>query len=559
MSSFYIKFSDYLNCGKNFYKLFFFLVVFLCTVKFPSLLTTDIQPWDEGMYATRVLSIHENGDFVDQSSHSVGKFYSASHPPLLIWIGYFVTSVTGTNAVSFKLISFTFSVFCLLLIFLTGKKLSDQKTGFLAAIIFSGNMIFNVFSKRFQFDFPYTFFILLSFYLLFLYNDSLKFKYLIFGGISFGCCLMTKILVGSFIPLILFISYFFIRDKVNYKLRDVFLLTAIGIGIAIPWHLYMIINYGKEFTDFFFEFHIYERALRGVEMNEKNSGAFFYINFLLSILPFSILVFFGFIKDLKNYRGLDWKKIFLWVWFFTGLVIITLFRTKLEVYIILILPPLSLLIPLFINEIDKENIIFKSVTILFTILNILWFAVKFLKIDIKTYLLTSNKLLIVLFILVFISLLFILCKYTVNKIELNKLYYIFILFFFFMFNVYYAFRINEGETDFNISGIKDYTDNHHREKIFYIGSDYRFNPQFSFYFNGLNLNWEEPGYEFEMLDTKYGIEKTKVMLSGVNENKIYIIVERDKINRAIYPDSKLFIPEKFKLVMKKEGYELYEN
>ncbi|MEP7145789.1 MAG: hypothetical protein ABI792_02135, partial [bacterium] len=88
MSSLFIKLEDFLNNGKNFYKLFFFLVVFLCAVKLPSLLTSDIQPWDEGMYATRVLSIHTYGDFIDQSSHSTGGFYSASHPPLLIWIGY---------------------------------------------------------------------------------------------------------------------------------------------------------------------------------------------------------------------------------------------------------------------------------------------------------------------------------------------------------------------------------------------------------------------------------------------------------------------------------------
>ncbi len=558
MSSFYLKTGDFLNNGKNFYTLFFFLVVFLCMVKLPSLLTTDIQPWDEGMYATRVLSISTNGDFWDQSSHSVGKFYSGSHPPLLIWIGYFVTSVFGMNSVALKLIPFSFSLLCALMIFLMGNKLFGQVTGFFAAVIFSGNIIFNIFSKRFQFDFPYTFFILAAFYFLFLYNSSLKYKYIFLCGISFGCCLMTKILVGFYIPIIIFSGYFFIKDKVNYNLKDILILTGVGVALAMPWHLYMLIKYGSEFTDYFFKFHVYERALNGVEMNEKNSGVFFYFNFLLSIIPISILMLFSFIKDFRNYKNTEWGKIFLWVWFITGLVIITLFRTKLEVYVILVLPPLCLLIPAFINSLDKENLPFKVIIIFFSLINIMWFVFKFLKIDIKTVvLLSENKLLLILNTLFVLTLLLILSRYLVNNIELKKTYYIFILVFFFTFNVYFAIRINEGETNFRISEIKELIKQSGKDKLIYIGSNYRFNPQFSFYFNGLDLNWENPSYKFEMLDTKNGTDKIIDKLNRLNPNDYFIIVERDKINRSDYPAVESFIPPNFRLITAQEGYELY--
>ena len=136
MSDQFFKLEKFLNNGKNFYKIFFFLVVFLCAVKLPSILTSDIQPWDEGMYATRVLSVHINGDFFEQSSHSVGGFYSASHPPLLIWIGYLVTLITGVNSVSLKLIIFVFSLLCVLLMMLIGKTLFSTSVGFYASLIF---------------------------------------------------------------------------------------------------------------------------------------------------------------------------------------------------------------------------------------------------------------------------------------------------------------------------------------------------------------------------------------------------------------------------------------
>ncbi|MFA5403726.1 MAG: glycosyltransferase family 39 protein [Ignavibacteria bacterium] len=189
------KILNYLNDGKNIYIVFFLIVVFLSAVKLPTLFTADIQPWDEGMYATRVLSIYTNGDFLDQSEHSVGKFYSGSHPPLLIWIGYFCSLIFGLNPATLKLIPFVFGLLSILLLILIGKNLFNPLAGITAALIFSSNIIFNVFSKRFQFDIPYTFFILLSFYFFLLFLEKKKNIYNVLGGILFGFCLMVKILV----------------------------------------------------------------------------------------------------------------------------------------------------------------------------------------------------------------------------------------------------------------------------------------------------------------------------------------------------------------------------
>ncbi len=548
-----------INNGKNLYKIFFFLVVFLCVVKLPLIFTSDIQPWDEGMYATRVLSIHLNGDFIDQSTHSVGNFYSASHPPLLIWIGYFFTLLFGINSIALKLLIFIFSILCILLILLIGRNISNNRVGFLAALIFCSNIIFTVFSQRFQFDIPYTFFILMSFYLILLYEDTQKYRYLLLCGVSFGCCLMTKILVGFYIPMILFISYFFIKGKIDLKIKDILIITIVGVLIALPWHLYMFDKYGSEFVDYFFKFHIYERAFYGVEMNEKNSGVLYHINYLLTIIPYSILVFISCLKDFQDRKNLNWKKVFLWIWFLTGLVILTVFKTKLEVYVLLILAPASFLIAMFVDEMNKENVLSKTLIIILTFFNILWFATESMRPSIKKYFLQSNITLFAFAIITAVFLLFLLSRYLANRIELKKTYYIFILIFFISINVYYLFFTPEWVNEFNLSEIKAYAESSGRKKIIYIGSNYRYNPQFSYYFSGLNLNWENPEFEFEIVDTKNGYEEIKKKLNDLNGNKYLVIVEKDNINRADYPSSVLFIPEEDRLVLKKKGYELYEN
>jgi len=117
-------------------------------------------------------------------------------------------------------------------------------------------------------------------------------------------------------------------------------------------------NFGNTFLEYFFGFHIFSRAFEGVEMNVKGSGIFYHINYLMSILPLAILLLFAFIRDFKNFKILSVKKLFIWVWFMTGLVIISFFRTKLEVYGFFILTPGVILISDYIFNYENKKINF---------------------------------------------------------------------------------------------------------------------------------------------------------------------------------------------------------
>ena len=560
MSSFLNDIINYINNERNFKIIFIFLVVFLCIVKLPSLLTTDIQPWDEGMYATRVLSIHINSDFFDQSTHAVGGFYSGSHPPLLIWVGYLSTLIFGINSIALKIIPFISSLLCLYFIILIGKKLYDMKTGIIAAIIFSSNIIFNVFSKRFQFDIPYTLFILISFYLFILYTENRKTIYNILGGIVFGLCLMIKILVGFYIPIILFLSYLILRKNINYKLKDLIIFTSLGVIIALPWHLYMLLNHGNSFLEYFLFFHIVDRALIGVEHNVKASGIFYHVNYLLSIIPFSILIFISLVKDAFHFKNLDWKKLFLWIWFITGLIILTAFKTKLEVYVLLILTPATFLIAKYIDEQIKSSLREKLIAVFLTLLNILWFATQYERPEIKSYVFNFQNLHIALpLIIVILIAFYFIAKFISHRFNLTKLYYIFIALFFICLNIYYLISIPSWENTYEVSSIKKLIEQRGKKNIVYISTNYHYNPQFSFYFNGLNLGWKGNDYTYELLDTKNGIDNVKIKLKALDKNNYQVIVEGDNINRSNYIESDIFIPKDFKFIKKTPGYELYEN
>ncbi len=519
-----------------------------------------MQPWDEGMYATRVLSIHINGDFVDQSQHSIQKFYSGSHPPLLIWIGYFFTLIFGINSIALKIIPFITAILSVYLLIRIGEKIHSLSTGYFAAMIFSSNIIFSVFSKRFQFDIPYNFLILLAFYIFIKQLENRKFVYNIYLGIVFGACLMIKILVGTFIPMIILITYILLRKKINYKITDLIIFSSIGIIIAFPWHLYMFIKYGNEFLRWFFFYHIYERAFFGVEYNVKSSGILYHINYILSIIPFSILIFPAFIKDLINFKKLSPNKLFIWIWFITGFIIITFFKTKLEVYILLILSQVSLLIPSYLSELKNSDYKEKAFTLFLIILNVFW-ALTF---DDRNWIkdLFKNNFIQSTFILISLCIvLYLIALLITKKINISNLYYIFIFVFFISLNLVHMINIPWWENSFEISSIKNEIDKSGKKEIIYIAGLYengRANPQFSFYFKGLNIGWKNPDYTYQLIETKrVGTDSVKALLNSLTPEKYSIIVERDEINRTEYDDTKTFMPEKFKLILKKPGYELY--
>ena len=115
---------------------------------------------------------------------------------------------------------------------------------------------------------------------------------------------------------------------------------------------------------------------------------------------------------------------------------------------------------------------------------------------------------------------------------------------------------------FSLSEIKDHIEKSGKKGIVYVSSNYRFNPQFSFYFNGLNLGWEDPQYGFELIennDKDKNFINTKSALNNYIDKDFFLIIEKDNINRAPDYDPELFVPDYYQSVIKKTGYELYEK
>lgn len=518
------------------------------------------------MYALRLLAIEKFGVFLDQSFFSVAGMDSGSQPPLVIWIGYLFTIVFGHHEWVLKMVSFIFGILSLIVLYKTGLELFDRKSAILSVIIFSSNLVFSIYIKRFQLDIPVTFFIITSFLFFIKYYKNPETKYLIYSGVCLGLSLITKALVGVLIPVVIsaFFVFMYFKDgnKFDKKIfiKSVIVILLTSLIISLPWHIYMYITHGNSFTDYLFGFHIFQRAFEGVDDNIKPSGVFYYIKFLLTIFPYSVLIFYFLYVDLKQLKKIHFSRILLWVWFLIVLIVVSLFKTKLESYSLLFLPAFSLLLSYFIvnHEPSQRE---KPVIIILVLLNLVWFFMdefrnKFIN-EIR-YLFENNLATLTIYFVIFVAVLAAL-YFLINKLYRyrdvrNDLKYLLVIIFV-VNNVYSLINPPLFESSFKLSDIKEYINKSGVKNFTYVSPQYKYNPQLSYYFEGVDLGWQGD-YNWKLIELKNDISNTKQEI--LNTRNKFIIVEKDNINRGEYIESEKFIPENYKLIIKHHGYELWE-
>jgi hypothetical protein len=276
-------------------------------------------------------------------------------------------------------------------------------------------------------------------------------------------------------------------------------------------------------------------------------------------IPFGILVFYAFLKNLFELKKIEWGKIFLWIWFISGFVIISLFTTKIETYLMPFLIPACLLITLYFFQEKARNPreVF-AITMLFLI-NLFWYLTPSVRNEIKSYLFSGSGAIVFIagIVLLGIGVVFIAKSYS-NKINFRKTYTYVVVIFFLAANIYYLFNISMFEDGFKLAEIKKLSDESGRNKLIYVSSEYEMNPQFSYYFGGIDLG-SKGDYDYRLIDLNDGLDKTKNEIQNLEDGKYIILLERDNINAGETFDANLFIPGGITLVKKTHGYEMYIN
>ncbi|MCS7123328.1 MAG: glycosyltransferase family 39 protein, partial [Candidatus Aenigmarchaeota archaeon] len=182
-----------------------------------------------------------------------GKIFFDNKPPMFLWILAISGKIFGFNNFSMRLPSAIFGLISVLCLFIFISKFFNNYTlGFLTSFIFLFTQQVLYYSRSATMEILYSLFIflsLVSFWHGYYYNKKFGF-YL--TGIFVGFAVMTRNIVGFLVYGVIFVYLLIVRENRVLKNLHFWLGIFLSILISLPWHLYMLVNFGKEFSNAYF-------------------------------------------------------------------------------------------------------------------------------------------------------------------------------------------------------------------------------------------------------------------------------------------------------------------
>ena len=180
------------------------------------------------------------------------------------------------------------------------------------------------------------------------------------GNSAWYFAIWTAVGIGAMIkgpavlvaPLAITGDWIFRRQKpVSLNWRMHCLGGLLALAIFVPWHLWMIFQYGWAFLEDYVWYQIVMRATRVLE--DSGGGPFFYARvFLDQALPWGVLAI---IAAVNSVRRRDRDRLLMWWTAGITVVVYALIRTKHDWYIFPIYPAVAVEVGQFIQELGDRG------------------------------------------------------------------------------------------------------------------------------------------------------------------------------------------------------------
>ena len=522
---------------------FFLISIFLLSLRiFFHLGEIEIQPWDEGLYAVRIASVLNFSAWLDQTAYSIGGLYTAAHPPLFIWLSALTGKVFGLNLITIRIWSALFGYFSIIL---TCFLPENRRAGFFAAFILANLEFYLYYCQRGQLDITYTFFIIFSIFAWRQFERTDKYYWLFLCGTGYGLAQMSKIIVGLFVPMILGLYLFIMivnkKHHFSTAIKQWLVVFTVGALIALPWHLYMLVKHGHEFIDYFFYFHIIKRSITGVESNVPALGKLYFINQTVVLMTIAAAAFIwqaGAMIKKKNR-----EQIFYFSMFIVPFFIFTLSATKLKTYLIPEFFPIALLAGIKLEQIWQDKKIEFPLLVAMVIFAI-WASIPEIRL---TYKASDNQPFLLIVgaggLLALIGLLYV-CQ---RMLSAKTIIIIGLLFIF-------ANSFKSSVED-RVTGIEQIAKKFEAEScrnLIYVDSAGLVNPQISFYFQGIDLGWDDRRHFIRLSPDEFDMA-----LLPNNELSYVIINQYSKI--PLSAANEMLLQKEAILLLKNEFYHVFKT
>ena len=355
---------------KEFRILIFILVIGLAAfMLFFRLGDSRLQNWDEQLYSDTIKETLASGNpFILRYQGT----YFFEKPPLWFYVTEVPASVFGVNNTTVRLTNAVSASVILLLVFLIVKRKTNETAGIIAVLSLLAvqqNFIMNPAGwfgthnfRSADLDYFQIMFFVLAFYLIPFIKKRKSVIYLI--SFILGLAVLAKGFFTLFPLAIIFVYLFIKRKEFKLNIRSFIISALVFLITVLPWHIWMMVQYGKEFIDSYFIKNMVNRSATILEGHAYP----FYVYFKNFIDPrFNIMcaVFISAVSYfiLKLRKNFNFDYLYPILMFAGTMIFFTMVSTKISWYILPIFPFLAMLTGYFFNLIKT----YKKIYIIFII------------------------------------------------------------------------------------------------------------------------------------------------------------------------------------------------
>ena len=327
---------------------------------------------NEGLYAEIPREMILNKNFIIPTLNFVPYF---EKPPLLYWLISISYGVFGLNEFAARFIPATSAAIIPIMTYYFLKRIINERTGFIAAIILATNTLFVLMGRIVLFDMLLTALFTAGMYCFYLWYQSDHKFYLRFAYLFLAFAVLAKgLMIFIFAPIITLI--FMGLNKTPFH-KQIQLFDPIGIIlfflVSAPWHILASIQN----SEFAWQYFINEHVLRFLDKrvpNDYHHGPwyFYFPRILVYILPWTLLSPL-LLKPASN----KLLNRLCWTWFLTILIFFSISKAKGDYYLIMGIPPLVILLADRISNANYSKhflpVVYTLVTsLMFLFLLVLW-------------------------------------------------------------------------------------------------------------------------------------------------------------------------------------------
>jgi 4-amino-4-deoxy-L-arabinose transferase-like glycosyltransferase len=304
-----------------------------------------LNPWDEAIYSEIAKEMAYQHRWLTPNFNQQPWF---EKPPLFMWVTAVCYKIFGISEFASRMLPALCGIATVWLTFELGRRLRDNWTGALAAVVLLSGSIFLGMSRDGMMDVPLAAcFTLTAYGYVRARNGDRRWWYLIGLAVGLGC--MLKGAGGIVAPLALGLALLWDGSLSQTYSREFRNSVLLALGIVLPWHLAMVILHGRTFVDEYIGYHVLAR-ISGVEGHP--GPWYFYLGEYWHVFRF-----FSVIAVVGVFLQLTRKK--TWAIAISFLLVVTvlysLVGTKLFQYVVPGFPFLCLLAALAMRELGTSK------------------------------------------------------------------------------------------------------------------------------------------------------------------------------------------------------------